>query len=719
MADFLQDRTFMLKVNRHKIRRYHAAILVLDFETEKPLARLEGKIVSGNINVAANSPTRRTASFNLLFDGQTYNITDINNLIAIDKKISLSVGLDNPFYHTPEYHQYGDVLWFKQGVFVITKASTSISTSALSVSISLSDKMAFLDGTCGGILPACVSFHEQITYDSQGNQTMEYPLIKDIIAEAVHHFGGEHVSKIVVSDVPTNGRIVVQYNGSSPIYFATIQDESGYGYELATGGSFIIGEPPARLKDKYLQRYIKGDNVGYKETPLTYPGELILKAGSKVTQVLDEIVSTLGNYEYFYDVDGVFHFQKKANFQSTGDAPLNLSVSEDNALQSLYTPRYSPSLLLNEFLDAELVTNISFNPNWSNIKNDFIYWGSKQESSSSSSSSSSNERLVRYHLAIDSRPEDVPKDRALPGVVSASLCHEDIVEVKSIDDDTLIRYQLGTAFNEGEKINENFLWSLDKCFPGQEDAWFNWREELYRRALLAYGSSTEGSYYDEELRAEWRKLFDPMSTFDRNGSESFQKRWEDKFGELNVSRPWAGYNVDVYSNPEKINYWLDIIDTTANIGKYSVSRIGRRTIVTEDSKINEVFAREVNDIIFVEVPANEKEYQKKMQEVREEYMPIGQTFTFLQQDDWNYFKEVNSYGTCYEGIRGQLYANLIYNSSVSLTTIPILYLDANQCIRLNFKDKGVAGDFIVNSIGFNFGTSPTMTLSLQEAMVVT
>lgn len=38
-------------------------------------------------------------------------------------------------------------------------------------------------------------------------------------------------------------------------------------------------------------------------------------------------------------------------------------------------------------------------------------------------------------------------------------------------------------------------------------------------------------------------------------------------------------------------------------------------------------------------------------------------------------------------------------------------------IHLNFPNKGVTGDFVINTIGFNL-TGQTMTLGLQEAMVV-
>lgn len=714
MANFLNDRSFLLQVNRHKVKKYYAAFLCLDFQTEKPLARLEGKVVSGNLAIAANTPTRRTATLSVIFDNQTYNIAEITNLIAIDKKISVSIGIENPFYHLPQYQEYGDILWFKQGVFVITKASSSVSTSSMTVSVNLSDKMAFLDGTCGGTLQASTSFHDKIIIDAEENVTTEYPLIKDIIFEAVHHFGGEDPSRIIIEDVPSVGRVLQKYVGKEPINFSTVDDDnSPLGWTRSSGTSFVLGTPPI---ENFLDSYVNGDNVGYKETPLTYPGELIMKGGSNVVQVLDEIVKTLGNFEYFYDVEGNFHFKQKNNFMATGHTPLNLTENDDNALQSLYCPRYSPTLLVNEFANDELVTQVSFSPNYGNIKNDFVYWGSRQ-------GSDNVERLVRYHLAIDERPYDIPEPVTAEEKFAIgdnwSLCHKSIQEVRSEFDDTIIRYGLvGEPLNTNEKPGDLIAPSLDKTFPNNPDCWFNWREELYRKALMAYGSSTRGSYYDEELMAEWRNIYDPTSTIANKGMESFEQKWVDKYGSDNPAMPWVGYCVQAVNNPEELRYWLDIIDVNSNIGKYSVQRIGRRQIVTEDSKVNEVYAKEVNDLIFIDAPTDLEEWKKTMQKVKEEYIPIGQSYCFVQQAQWSYFQNKNSFGTCYEGCRQQLYEHLILNSSITLTAIPIFYLDVNQCIRLNFPDRGIIGDYVINNISFNLSQAPTMTLQLQEALVV-
>jgi hypothetical protein len=92
--------------------------------------------------------------------------------------------------------------------------------------------------------------------------------------------------------------------GSVPINFAT--DDTYSPPIRLPGGSFKIANPPV---PNFGDTYYKGRDIGYMEKDLIYPGELIMKAGSTVTAVLDEIIKTLGNFEYFYDVDGIFHFQ--------------------------------------------------------------------------------------------------------------------------------------------------------------------------------------------------------------------------------------------------------------------------------------------------------------------------------------------------------------------------------------------------------------------------
>jgi hypothetical protein len=47
---------------------------------------------------------------------------------------------------------------------------------------------------------------------------------------------------------------------------------------------------------------------GYRLTDLTYVSDLVLNVGDGITSMLDKIVSMLGNFEYFYNLDGQFVF---------------------------------------------------------------------------------------------------------------------------------------------------------------------------------------------------------------------------------------------------------------------------------------------------------------------------------------------------------------------------------------------------------------------------
>lgn len=739
--DFLKDKTFLLKVNRFKHREYYAKITILDFETEKPLAAFEGKVVSGNMSVSASSTTRRTGSLNVIFDDTTKNITDVSNMIAIDKKIQIEVGISNPFYLNEEYAKYGDILWFKQGVFIITAASSQVTTSNASVSVSFIDKMGLLNGTCGGVFPAYTVLNETLVTDADGNQSYEYPLIKNIIIELVHHFGGEARSRIVVEDIEDVGRQVVKWNGDSPIWFAKSD-------AAAPQGNFEVGGSPSGPTGNY-DEYIKGALVGYLETDLTYPGELNMAVGQKITDALDSIKNTLGNYEYFYDIDGIFHFRKIKNFVATGNTPLNLYMdykkedgtfvdNGDASFQALYAPVYSDDMYINEFLDNELIAQISFSPNYSNIKNDYVCWGSGAQStttnSGTSGSGTSTASWVRYHLAIDKRPQDIKapttKDINDPTITQEerdyklwtgdnfSLCHKEIYAVYNEDDEkTVIRYQTNAVVNDKETtkliarpLEDTRAGGLDDTtgtliFTDSE-AQFNWREELYRQALLAWGSSVEGTYYDEELIAEWRKLYDPYNT-------DFYKDWQTQ-----VNTAWYGYNPDLLFAPDKINYWLDIIDVQSELGKYSVDRIGRRTSATNNAKIHEVFQQDVPDIVFIENLLDKSEDDRqRISERIAYYVSIGQRYALVTTEQLRYLKTMNSLGSCYEDARAALYAGIVYNSAVSLTCIPIFYMDVNSVVVLNQADMGIKGNYVINTISWTLGRAATMNMSLQECIV--
>jgi hypothetical protein len=108
---------------------------------------------------------RRTCNLSMYIHEKEYaGITNVSNIISINKKIRLEIGLKNT---TNKYTDY-DILWFPQGVYVIQNPSISHSTGGASVSMQLKDKMCLLNGECGGVIPASTQFDKYDTITPEG-----------------------------------------------------------------------------------------------------------------------------------------------------------------------------------------------------------------------------------------------------------------------------------------------------------------------------------------------------------------------------------------------------------------------------------------------------------------------------------------------------------------------------------------------------------------------
>ena len=67
-----------------------------------------------------------------------------------------------------------------------------------------------------------------------------------------------------------------------------------------------------------------------------YDSELSANLGESVTSVLDKIKNYLGNFEYFYDEFGVFHFREVKNYLNTTQATTLVNDMKKNGIPPLY-----------------------------------------------------------------------------------------------------------------------------------------------------------------------------------------------------------------------------------------------------------------------------------------------------------------------------------------------------------------------------------------------
>lgn len=631
MFEYLNDMDFLTQLDKLHMRVQYAKIILLSFKDEEPIKEIQGSITSGNLSVNGSSAIRRTINLTMLASIDNSNLEDIDNEISINKKIKVLIGYDNPL---KSYKNYGDIIWFPCGLFVLSSANISRSISGWNISITGKDKMCLLDGTAGGTLPASITFHESLVQLDNGDVEIQYPTIFQIIYEAVNHWGGEAIENIIITDIDEEIKMLVRYMGDKPIYFSN--DYQSLSFEA---------------QEDYPHMFSYGQDAGYKYTNFTYPGELVLNAGDTVVTLLDKIVSTLGNYEYFYNIDGKFVFQEIKNYLNTGSPLLELSPED-------YVRSYNNVKFLYSLTDLDTTTAITRNPKYDNVKNDFYVWGKRK-------TSTGVEVSIRYHLAIDDKPD-------------IDLAMQNMWEVKDKKSNLIVRYDFNTL--DDYSVDDYTVTLVGT--PCDE-----WREELYRRALNAQVSnSVYDNYYDSELIAEWRNLYNPMN-----------KNWD-------ATNHW---NPDVFNDPGSINFWLDFIDTSSALGKYSIKNIGRRTKVVNNNDIKTVYNSEVPDVVFIE---------GLDQDLIVKYQGIGQRFFILTNEYYDMFSISTTGTSCFDQIREMMYQNLCYNTTISLTCLPKYYIEPNNIIRVEDKDSNIYGNYQITQYSLPLTYNGTMSITATEVL---
>ena len=394
---YLEDKNFLVAIDNEMHKEQFVRIAILDFSTELVKANIEGKATSGSCNLDGNATMRRVASCSLVVDPegidvqgysvpqQYYNIAEVQNLISMNKKVKLYTGFTNTLKEEyPIYANY-DIIWFPLGLYVVKSANVSRNNAGINISLSLNDKSALLNGDMGGIIPAATIFSESEIYNSTGtSREIEKILIKDIIKYLVVEFGGEDPANVIVTDIPDYITKVMKWNDKKNDLYIYQEGEKG-GIQYSTS-------LPAGIKAKQTCKY--GEDIGYTLEPFVYPGTLECNAGESVAAILDKIKTALGNFEWFYDIHGRFHFQEIKNYLNTSITKEILKLNDGD-----YFSYANMSMSEYTFNNQKIIASLSSAPQYGNIKNVYVVWGTTK-------SATGADKPIRYHIAIDTKPTD-------------------------------------------------------------------------------------------------------------------------------------------------------------------------------------------------------------------------------------------------------------------------------------------------------------------------
>ena len=696
--EYLSDSDFLKQLDLQRTKEQFAKIIILDWN-ENPIQDITGIVTGGSLNIDGNSAVRRTCNLNVYIEDTEIKVTNTNHFLSLNKKVKIEIGFKNI---TNQYNNY-DIIWYPIGTYVIINTSISHNTSGTDVSLQLKDKMCLLNGEVGGVLPASVTFNEIESLDGDGNILIIYPTLYQIIQEAVNHWGGEQLGKIIISDLDTRIKKVMKWKGATPVYLF----DEGNGYEMTTSETKIMELESRKIP---YTKYGQHEDVGYIYSDFYYTeGDLVGDAGSPITNVLDNIKKVLGNYEYFYDLDGNFVFQEIKNYLNTSKSTVDLEhINQDD-----YIIDQSKGKTVYTFDDSTLITSYSNTPQFNMIKNDFLVWGIRE-------SATGQKIPIRYHLSIDKKP-DIDKEHIVfaykdkeDGLIKAkATINVGIWDVKPEEGQPGVFYYIETTNDvtaggsalrteDGSKViikdnGDIYQWSAkDKTYELVTGGYKrtvkskDWRTELYLQGVDAEPFATNSNDYYTELQNEWPKLYDIWGDSDSSGQPNFYK--------------------EVKTNPNSVDYFLDFIDSTASIGEFSISNIGKRTKVVNDDKINCIFAPDVPDWIIIE--NNQDDTQEKMKEAQDR----GQKYALVDSTIYNCLTGGGTANSAYDYVRDLLYQYTSYNESVDIQCVPIYHLDVNTRIGIQDAESNIFGDYIINRISVPLDISSTMTINAVRAL---
>ena len=710
------DKDFLKKLDEYNEREIYVKIISLDF-SEKPRSEIQGYAVGGSINVDGSSAVRRTCSLNMISESAKINELDW----ALETKFKLEIGLKN-FIDK----KYGDIIWFPQGTYILTSFGFTSNLQGLSISLQGKDKMCLLDGTVGGNIFASHDFGKLEIRHNDGSYEFEHILIYDIIKNAIHEYALEPYHNIIINDLEDCSVELIDYlvDNLDVVVYNIYYEDGRYDTNIAFEKSDMF-DALKDLKqgditdiDEYQIELIKyvsyGETIGYRLTDLTYPSsqDLILGAGSTITQMLDKLIEVLGEFEYFYDLQGRFVFQRKKIYHN-----ISWNNTITNERETHYDSIENGSENFYEFVKGILIESYNNKPDLNNIKNDYTIWGARD-------GIDGDKLSVHLRCAIDDKPiqyrpllnENIGDEKNQPRgteIISTYTYQIDDFGNVVLDEDNKkiavkmydwreIIYRMAYDYSKSDERIATLTKKIAN--PGSNDS----VEELAKELLL-WEKTWDTRYvpYYTDLLEFWRLLYDP-----NNSDWSANNGWNPDYVRCERDpekvKESDNYNCNTdkieIKNHTQIPYWIDFCDG-GYLEKYKPSNIGRRTKVVNDNEVKAIFFEDTPNILFIDPSEIQPESDTKLS-----YANINLI------SDWNNYFRISSQGkSAKEVLDGLLYTHTYYCESISINCIPIYYLEPNVRISVYDEDSGIVGDYIIKSFNIPLAYNGSMSITATKA----
>ena len=212
---------------------------------------------------------------------------------------------------------------------------------------------------------------------------------------------------------------------------------------------------------------------------------------------------------------------------------------------------------------------------------------------------------------------------------------------------------------------------------------------------MAEPLGVNSNYYYPELAAEWPKIYNlKAESYIENGETIYT----------------GDFYQEVKDHPEELTYFLDFIDSNAEISKFSVSNIGRRSLIESSDSFNCVFEPDVPDFVLIE--SGQADTAKKRQECEDK----GQPYIQVSSNIYNMLSLGGSSNSCFVEIKNLLYNHTKYNENIQVQCLPIYQIEPNIRIGVQDVQSNIFGDYMINTISLPLAPNGTMSISATRAL---
>lgn len=677
---------------------------------------IDGLLTGGNLSYSGSSSVRRTGSLSMIalddvvFNSVqgNYHLTSTDNIVSINKIIKVEIGLaiteriklyvldvlqsfkdenavsvnedqvlEDLALVLREEAMSEDIIWQKLGVYVITDASVTRSLSGWNITLNIQDQMALLNGTCGGTISNSVT-HSPIYVESVVNGKIEtstdYPLYTTLISEFLEEFTGLSESDIYVwkdenSPEPEENHkaiIKIESNTKSSQVIKNIVSwkgaEDAYLTEIANINVGIETEPTyipvysvETLNSGATTALSYGDSIGYQYLDFTYPTgkELTSAIGETVTSILDKIKNKLGNYEYFYDVNGIFHFQEIDNGILQGSFEINIGEAIEDSYLAVNT-----GTIVYSFDTDDLIVSYTNNPQYRNVKNDFTVWGEKADTNTA----------IRYRLIVDKIPEFPDTDYQV-----------------ALREDSFGVLRAYNTENEEEKVTIPVLGS-------------DWRRHYYFQQVLSTATGDDNPY-GLELQQELPKIMNIQTgkyyaTLEEGEKAETTPKLNDMEYYIDIIDP------SVFTDETVKKVYEDL----------TVSKIGRRTWAQQVDGVNCIFSPIFPELVYIPLG------QENTAELRSKAITEQTSFVQVSPDFNKNISIGSAQYSAFDAIRTELNNMLGYCNTITLQTMPLYFLEPNTLIQVKDEKSDIDGVYQINSIVVSLTYNGTMTIAASKVL---